>query len=191
MQKYEYLFNAAAGQSVLDLGSVGNNDHKLFDLLKAESNNIIGVDLQVSPKKEIITGNAEELSSLPIPKGITVVTMGDIIEHLSNPGRVLDEIKKTTPYATVVITTPNVNCPKYWWRGERVRHDHVCWYSKKTLVQLAHRHGYTVIDFQYGQHYNFVWYRPIKLLRYIIGQLFPNLQPVLLIKIRPQCIGRL
>lgn len=94
------------------------------------------------------------LQEITFHKKFDVVVCGELIEHVSNPGLMLDGIKKLMKDNSVlIITTPNP------WANQRLRllkkniledkwlnKEHVCWYSPQTLKQLLYRHNYEVIQ---------------------------------------------
>ena len=81
-------------------------------------------------------------------KTFNVVTLYDLIEHLSNPFSELKKINKLLqPGGLVVISTPNVKNSifmKERWTGYIVK-GHICFFSKKTLTQMLQRAGFKVI----------------------------------------------
>jgi 2-polyprenyl-3-methyl-5-hydroxy-6-metoxy-1,4-benzoquinol methylase len=78
-----------------------------------------------------------------------VIVAGDIIEHLSNPGRLLDGVHALCgPDTAVIVTTPNafglVNYLRYL-RGVFADGDeHVVTFNPANLVSLVERHHFTV-----------------------------------------------
>ena len=81
-------------------------------------------------------------------KTFNVVTLYDLIEHLSNPFSELKKINKLLqPRGLVVISTPNVKNSifmKERWTGYIVK-GHIYFFSKKTLTQMLQRAGFKVI----------------------------------------------
>src|SRR5439155_18644754 len=80
----------------------------------------------------------------------------EIIEHLSNPGRFLENIKRvlTTSNATLLLTTVNAYCAyRYAYcvltRRESVHPEHVYYFSKSTLTRLLTVHGYEIVEFAF------------------------------------------
>jgi hypothetical protein len=83
--------------------------------------------------------------------------LGEVLEHISNPGLVLDSIKKAVhPDGIIIITVPNAfsfSRIKQTYKqipDEKWTHDqHVAWYSKATIKALVERHGYKVISINF------------------------------------------
>jgi len=56
----------------------------------------------------VVHGDVGRSDERPVDRKFDIVIAGDIIEHLSNPGQMLDEIKRFCGSDTrVIITTPN------------------------------------------------------------------------------------
>lgn len=69
------------------------------------------------------------------------IVLGDIIEHLENPGLALDNIKKLMSKNTkIILTVPNafsyMNIKTPFTGKEKVHPDHVFWPSYKTMLRL-------------------------------------------------------
>ena len=116
---------------------------------------VSGIDLKAEntefAKKVLQIKNAHcaPLGEVLLPeKTFNVVTLYDLIEHLSNPFSELKKINKLLqPGGLVVISTPNVKNSifmKERWTGYIVK-GHICFFSKKTLTQMLQRAGFKVI----------------------------------------------
>ena len=80
---------------------------------------------------------------------IEVIVVGDTIEHLAEPGRLLDALGQLAEAGTrLVVTTPNALGLAVFLRnlaGHRVDGpDHVCSFNAYTLTNLLGRYGWTV-----------------------------------------------
>jgi len=152
------------GRNVLDLGCAGHDkfekhmarQHWLHDQIGRVAKRVVGVDLDADGVAflreqgfDVVVGDLERLESLPDPGPVDLIVAADVIEHLSNPGRFLDGAHRfLAGGGRMVVTTPNA----FYWRNfvytfqrrERVRTDHMCWYSQNTLRQLFERHGWRV-----------------------------------------------
>jgi hypothetical protein len=111
--KEDFILKAASGRSVLHLGCVGFTDLAPSDRVRSakqslhwkltQLSNTVGIDRSVAVIDEyrklgvftnIVAGDVERLDDLQITRKFDVVIAGDIIEHLSNPGQMLDGIKR-------------------------------------------------------------------------------------------------
>jgi cyclopropane fatty-acyl-phospholipid synthase-like methyltransferase len=99
-------------------------------------------------------GDLEALDSTALPTDLDVIVAGEVIEHLSNPGRFLAGVRNLMgPSTTLLITTVNAYCAfrgaQYALRSrggvlEPVHPDHVAYYSYATLTRLVERAGFVV-----------------------------------------------
>jgi hypothetical protein len=85
-----------------------------------------------------------------------VIVAGEILEHLSNPGYFLDNIRVLLrrPTSKLLLTTVNAYCAYRFVftllvGRENVHQDHVAYYSRSTLLKLLTRHGYEIDDFRF------------------------------------------
>ena len=80
--------------------------------------------------------------------------MGELIEHLSNPGRFLDRCREhLEPDGELILTTPNP------WAFHRFRQalfgdvdcndEHTCWLDERTITTVLTRHGFDVQRIEY------------------------------------------
>jgi 2-polyprenyl-3-methyl-5-hydroxy-6-metoxy-1,4-benzoquinol methylase len=155
-------------KSVLHLGCVGFTDcpidekvrqarESLHAQLTDVASSCTGVDLDgraITELKDhgvfdnIVEGNVEHLEKLSADMAdYDVVVAGDIIEHLSNPGLMLDGIRaRLGVNGVLIVSTPNAFGIASWIRvilgrfkeGEQ----HVICFNPTTLEQLLERHCY-------------------------------------------------
>lgn len=104
--------------------------------------------------KNIFQGDVEHLEDLNIDKTFEVIVAGEIIEHLSNPGLMLEGIKRFMDNGCeLIITTPNsFSLPKFiaYALGNYTEHPaHTISFSTYTLGNLLERFGYKIEE-SYG-----------------------------------------
>ncbi len=162
------IIEIARGRRVLHLGCVGHNDctpEQRVQLAKqslhwelSEAANTIGVDHSADVVAEykrlnffdnIVVGDVQRLEEAPIDEIFDVVVAGDIIEHLSNPGDLLDGIKRFCNQETlVIITTPYAfglpNYVRFVLGRFRDGPEHVMTFNTCNIVNLLSRHGYAI-----------------------------------------------
>lgn len=86
-----------------------------------------------------------------------VVVCGELIEHVENPGLMLDGIKKVMDRNSVlIITTPNPWAKQRMklirgghYEDEWLNKEHACWFSAGTLRQLLARKGYEEVEYTF------------------------------------------
>lgn len=79
----------------------------------------------------------------------------DLIEHLSNQGLFLDNVRKNLkPDGKFIVTTPN--CFNLFNFTEKItkyepttNKEHTCYYNHRTLRQLLERHGFEIVERSY------------------------------------------
>jgi 2-polyprenyl-3-methyl-5-hydroxy-6-metoxy-1,4-benzoquinol methylase len=82
----------------------------------------------------------------------TAVTLVDFIEHISHPYEALSKIQETLkPGGTLCLVTPDIQSlaaramGKGWWH---FRPGHLAYFSKKSLLTLLQRSGFTVLKWR-------------------------------------------
>jgi SAM-dependent methyltransferase len=169
MRSYlDILVPIIRGRRVLDVGSIAHNyenrsSYKVwnFDILRRYAQSLIGIDILATEVEkaqrdgyDIRLGDAE---SFLLANPVDVVLAGDIIEHLSNPGLFLAcAWKNLVNNGHLVVVTPNTFCFSRIWRicsaltnDPPVNPEHTCYFTPRTLAELAHRHRFDVADVQY------------------------------------------
>lgn len=133
------IFSYVKGKEVLDLGSTTNKKN-MFDIMKKLAKDLVGVDIRRSDDPKIVEGNVE---TVDLNRKFDLIIAGEIIEHLSNPGIFLDNMKKHLKNdGQLLITTPNAKSFAYlFFKGNS---EHTCWYCRNTLNQLLKRHGFKI-----------------------------------------------
>jgi 2-polyprenyl-3-methyl-5-hydroxy-6-metoxy-1,4-benzoquinol methylase len=169
----ESIANCCKGKVVLDLGCTQHRmmgkEAKEKDWLhfkiKQAAQKVIGLDILKDEVERlnkvgysIMCGNVENIDKIHFPiNQFDVIVCGELIEHLSNPGLFLKNVKKIMDYKTLlIITTPNVYSrqriklmlnKKY--EREWLNKEHKCWYSFETLKQLLISYDYKEVSWGY------------------------------------------
>lgn len=170
VDRRRYLPARATGARVVHLGCVDEGHFEARwsggDLLHAQlaevAAELVGVDLSEAGTARLaervpgayLVGDVEELGRIGLPESCDLVIAGELIEHLPNPGRFLDELRAylATSGATAILTTPNA----YAWMGfarfaigrrEPTHPDHLLIYSPTTLVRVLEHAGLEVVAF--------------------------------------------
>jgi 2-polyprenyl-3-methyl-5-hydroxy-6-metoxy-1,4-benzoquinol methylase len=158
----------ARGRRVLHLGCVGNTDlepavrarmfSRTLHARLSEVADVVGVDYSAEVVADyrargvcsnIVCGDVQRLEELTLEGRFDVIIAADIIEHLSNPGRMLDGIRRIcSAESTVVLTTPNAfglpNYLRFCLGRFREGQEHVMTFNEQNLRNLLERHGYRV-----------------------------------------------
>jgi len=93
MMRDNIIRELVRGRNVLDVGSMadGSRPPVLYRNLKAWARSVVGIDLLPSKEQTIIHGNME---TCDLGRKFDVVVVGDVIEHVDNPGIMLDNISR-------------------------------------------------------------------------------------------------
>jgi len=164
------LVALARGRRVLHLGCVGHTDIAQVDRIRLATDtlhsrlssvsDVIGIDYSAETLRVLqndglftnaIAGNVERLEEVSISGPFDLIVAGDIIEHLSNPGLMLEGAKRfCTPQTTLAISTPNAfglpGFVRYFLGGFREGDEHVMSFNRFNLDNLLVRHGYEVFE---------------------------------------------
>jgi hypothetical protein len=144
------------GKYVLDVGCTGyekygmHHPESLFQQIKKTAKYVVGLDIKEFPwgKPDFI----ENVETMQLNRKFDVIVAGDMIEHVSNVGMMLDRFKEHMKEdSLLILSTPNTFSPLYFceyvWRKEKgFSDDHVALYSEKTLEVILKRHGFEVIN---------------------------------------------
>lgn len=162
------LLELAEKKTVLHLGCVGFADLSTEDRVKmarqslhyqlSEIANVTGIDYSREAIEyyrsngvfdNVIFGDAEKLNEVPLETKFDLIIAGDIIEHLANPGLMLEGIMRFAHDDTrILITTPHsFGLPNYirFIMGTFVEGaEHVMTFNTQNIFNLCDRAGYTV-----------------------------------------------
>ena len=169
----DWILERLAGKTVLHLGFVGTTceegqyrlaafNDSLHATLMRTTKRVVGVDIEAEivttlteqGVSDLFVGDVEALTQSAVPRDdFDVVLLGDLIEHLSNPGLMLDEIRVFLGHGgELIVTTPNAfSLPAFvrFVAGRfREGDQHVLSFNAYTLANLLRRHGWAVTETQ-------------------------------------------
>jgi len=156
--KRDWILSHAKGKEVLDLGIVGyDNNGKgfrssnwLHGHLKKVASSLTGVDLIEKELTQLQEAGYDvvcaDAQTVRLDKKYDVVVCGDLIEHVVNPGNLIETIGYHLKEDGIgIITTPNpfsigrafqLFVRKWPW----VSVEHVSWFCPQTMIQLVNRY---------------------------------------------------
>lgn len=169
------IVKKSQNKNVLDLGFVQHSHWKskvnenvwLHSKIKKKASNLVGIDYLKSEIDELRTkgydcyaGDVMNLDRLNLKRKFDLIICGELLEHVENPGLMLEGIKRFMKEdARLIITTPNVMGFKLLhYMNENVverswlNFEHVAYYSYETLKNLIERSGFKKVkyDFYFG-----------------------------------------
>lgn len=168
------IIKLSTNKSVLHLGFIQHShlwkerieqNDWLHSKLIHVADKVVGIDYlcdEVSKIKkdlgyDVHCADVMYLDKLILNEKFDVIVCGELIEHIENPGLMLDGIKKFMHDRSIlIVTTPNP-WRKLWVRNmssgiiedKWLNKEHVAWYSFQTLKQLLDRKGYSELKYQY------------------------------------------
>ena len=186
------------GAKVLHVGCVGERLQEEFErglsfhvqLCSAfTSAQVLGIDRNSAGIQEmkqkgfnVQVGDAENMS---FEDRFDTIVAGELIEHLSNPGRFLEGCQKSLkPNGRVILSTPNPFSPMYSLMylknfTRAFNPEHALWLCPQTLNQIAERCGFRVtkmlfVDDLRPEIVSSRWYRAFSWAWKLIRVLLPK-----------------
>lgn len=161
MNRIDAILERVRGPTVLDLGCVQPNkdniggDDWLHGRLDTAYETVVGVDIDAEEVRRLnnsgYTVHHTDVESMKLDIRADTVVAGELIEHISNPGLLLDRIGEHVKRdGTVILTTPNpwaiVHLRRHLSGSFHINDEHTAWYGPETLRQLFDRHGFKVVE---------------------------------------------
>jgi SAM-dependent methyltransferase len=171
--RIDEILEYCKGKSVLHFGYVQHSvvyeeymqrDEWAHAWMARVASRVVGVDylpqdiedIQKKYGYEGYFGDAMNLDSCKLNEKFDVVVCGELIEHLTNPGLMLEGVKRfMKDDGILIVTTPNVWAKTYLRQMKKydnetwVNPEHVLWYSHFTLTNTMERHGYDKVSYDY------------------------------------------
>ena len=156
------------GKAVLDLG-VGDISYRFFHkFVHDNAKKALGIELNPERTKKLIklgylikVGNAE---NFVLNDKFDVVTAGDLIEHLNNPGNFLETVKKHLGKNGIfILNTPNAYSINFvlrgLFKGGNVPQfkEHTFLFTENLLRELLKRYNFKIDFVRYFSHQNKDW----------------------------------
>jgi len=181
VSREQYVLEACRGKRVIHLGAAQGSDSNdlaeynstvdprtfLHTRITAVASRCVGIDYNeffVQYLKDtfqidnILCGNIEDARAMArIDLAADVIVMGEIIEHISNPGLALSNIRDNLmrDSTKLLVTMPNAldasNFLYGLFRSESHDPDHVAMYTPRLFDKLCQRVNLRVVDLVYYQ----------------------------------------
>jgi 2-polyprenyl-3-methyl-5-hydroxy-6-metoxy-1,4-benzoquinol methylase len=166
VSRVDYFREVCRGKRVLHLGCSSGRFLEdrvrrgtlLHSVLQQEADELYGIDLDGESLeamrermgfRNLYQADAQRLEQLDLHETFDVVLAGDLLEHLTAPGALLDGVRRfLRPGGKFIVSTVNafgLNFQLRRWLGSYAEHpEHVCFFSPETIVHLLERHRYIV-----------------------------------------------
>ena len=142
VDRERFILERCRNKAVINFGCASGGLH---GAIKSVANHIIGLDKRQPCDILIDFDNIKHEG--PSLFGDLAIC-GEVLEHLSNPGRFLDYLWRFK--MSIIFTVPNALSEiarRYANTGiESVNNDHVSWYSYHTMKVLLERHGFSNME---------------------------------------------
>jgi 2-polyprenyl-3-methyl-5-hydroxy-6-metoxy-1,4-benzoquinol methylase len=167
--RWSFILNRCRGLRVLHLGCIGETDvspeeklnayvagRVLHPHLAAVCRELVGIDIDSASvellrsrlgERNILIGDAEDLKSVDLDRTFDIILCGNLLEHLSSPGRALEGIRCFMgSRSELIVSVPNSFALLANLRFAMGRFQdgaqHVASFSKFNLQTLLARHGF-------------------------------------------------
>ena len=135
------------GGRLLDIGT---GRGYLLDAAIEEGFDAYGIEIaKLSKDDRIFHGTLEEAKEANPDKFFDVITMTDIIEHISDPHSFFKEVRRILkPGGTILITTPNSDSftrkimGKKWFQ---YKDEHIIYWNKNSMKYCLDKYGFDII----------------------------------------------
>ncbi|OGS17692.1 MAG: hypothetical protein A2219_02240 [Elusimicrobia bacterium RIFOXYA2_FULL_50_26] len=155
--KRDFVRARVEGKDVLDIGCVahslarctGDRERWLHHTIKTAARSVLGVDILSNEISGLATMGynmiCADALTLRLERTFDVVVCGDLIEHVTNPGALLDTINvHLNDTGVALITTPNpfsasrfFNILADGWTA--INKEHTFWLCPQTMLQMLGR----------------------------------------------------
>ena len=176
-----FITKSIRGRSGLELLDVGCGSGTLLGLLKRQGFHVRGVDFSAEASAiakrdngvDVAVGSLEEVH-FP-DQSFDVVTLFHVMEHVTNPRQVLNEVSRILrPQGVVILQVPNIESWQFkmfgakWYGLDIPRH--VIDYSKNSMLKLLNDCRFVPTRIR---HFNFRDNAPA-----LVSSMFPSLDPL-------------
>lgn len=183
----------SSGKYIQDRIDRGSFLHKILDKYATK---IYGLDIDEKSLEimknlgfdNLFLGNVEKLDEVDFKTKFDVVIAGDLLEHITCPGSMLEGVKPLlNEGGKFIISTNNAFGIHYQlkrWMGSYSEHiEHVCFYSPETLYHTFERHGFKVQQLfgAFTVSPNTIKQKLVFIIGYPILKIFPVLSGTLVV----------
>lgn len=163
--KSDFVITNVTNKDVLDLGFVQHSldaciklpDQWLHNVIRTHAKSVLGVDIleeEVAVLQKMgYDAIVADALNMRIDRKFDVIIAGDLIEHVADPGALLDTIAYHLRDDGVgLITTPNPFAANRYFNiffdgWTAINTEHVSWFCPQTLFQLVERSELFIDDF--------------------------------------------
>ncbi len=198
--RLDVIYKIIKDKDVLDIGCVNHEAERAKDkfwlhrFIKNHAKSLLGLDydkVEVEKLKKdgyrIEYGDAQNFD---LGKKFDIIVAGELIEHLPNPGKLIECCKKHLKDSGIlIITTPNAFSFRNLLRGILLgviptNEEHTCWFTPITFRKLCETQGIDIFEY-------YLYFNPeSSKIKYLIERLIcffrPSYGPNMLFILKPK-----
>lgn len=156
-KRFDFIKRECVGKRILDVGCVSESvEGWLHGELCEVAERCVGIDIQTEKVEEMRKKKYEvfcvDAESFKFGERFDVVVLGELIEHVSNPGLVLDRCREhLLPDGKLIVSTLNPFNPGIFRKYELTdaETDHVMYHPPRMFKRLAERHGFRELKIEW------------------------------------------
>ncbi len=165
LRRSSFVAELAKGKRVLDIGCVNHTlstrqaEHWLHGILREKAAYLVGLDYEKDQvevlRREGFNVVCADATNFDLGEQFDLIVAGEIIEHLTCPGALLDCAKRhLARRGRLVLTCPNANNILYFLENclmgrEQDNTDHTCLFTPTTMSVLLRKCGYRAVSFHF------------------------------------------
>jgi SAM-dependent methyltransferase len=165
IRRSTFVAGLANGKRVLDIGCVNHTlstrqaQHWLHGILRERAAYLVGLDYEKEEveelRKEGYNVVCADASDFELNDRFELIVAGEIIEHLTCPGKLLACAKRhLAPQGKLVLTCPNANNILFFLENcllgrERDNIDHTCLFTPATMSVMLRKCGYRPLSYHF------------------------------------------
>ena len=165
LRRSTFLAELAEGKRVLDIGCVNHTlstrqaEYWLHGILRERAAYLVGLDYEKDQvevlRREGFNVVCADATDFNLGDQFDLIIAGEIIEHLTCPGKLLDCAKRhLAPRGKLVLTCPNANNILYFLENCLMGHeqdntDHTCLFTPTTMSVLLGKCGYRPVSYHF------------------------------------------
>jgi 2-polyprenyl-3-methyl-5-hydroxy-6-metoxy-1,4-benzoquinol methylase len=165
LRRSTFVAELAEGKRVLDIGCVNHTlstrqaKYWLHGILRERAASLVGLDYEKDQvealRREGFNVVCADATDFSLGAQFDLIVAGEIIEHLTCPGKLLDCARRhLAPRGKLVLTCPNANNLLYFLENCLMGHeqdntDHTCLFTPTTMGVLLRKCGYRPVSFHF------------------------------------------